>query len=101
MNVQVTRWVPETEIRPHLQLYQVPLPAHGTHTVMDVLDYIYEKLDGTLSYYRHSVCNQGICGRCAVRVNGKVRLACTCRVWEESLEFGPKHENVVKDLVVR
>lgn len=34
-------------------------------------------------------------------MNGKVRLACTCRVWEESLEFGPKNENVVKDLVVR
>ena len=65
MNVQVTRWDPETDSRPHLQLYQVPLPADGTHTVMDVLDYIYEKLDGTLSYYRHSVCNQGICGRCA------------------------------------
>ena len=49
MNVQVTRWDPETDSRPHLQLYQVPLPADGTHTVMDVLDYIYEKLDGTLS----------------------------------------------------
>ena len=51
--------------------YEVPLPADGSCSVMDVLDYIYEHLDGTLAYYRHSVCNQGICGRCGVRANGK------------------------------
>ena len=79
--------------------YEVPLPADGSCSVIDVLDYIYEHLDGTLAYYRHSVCNQGICGRCGVRANGKNGLACVTRVWGEELLLEPKNNKVVKDLV--
>lgn len=84
---------------PHYDVYDVPLPADGTCSVMDVLDYIYEKLDGTLSYYRHSVCNQGICGRCGVKTNGKNGLACVTKVVDENLVLEPKNDKVVKDLV--
>lgn len=80
-------------------VYDVPLRADGTCSVMDVLDYIYENLDGTLSYYRHSVCNQGICGRCGVKANGKVGLACVTRVVDEELYLEPKNDRIVKDLV--
>ena len=47
----------------------------------------------------HSVCNQGICGRCGVRANGKNGLACVTRVWGEELLLEPKNNKVVKDLV--
>lgn len=80
-------------------VYDVPLPADGSCSVMDVLDYIYEHLDGTLSYYRHSVCNQGICGRCGVKTNGKNGLACVTKVTEEELLLEPKNNKLVKDLV--
>lgn len=80
-------------------IFDVPLPADGTCSVMDVLDYIYENLDGTLSYYRHSVCNQGICGRCGVKINGKTSLACVTKVMEEELLLEPKNDRIVKDLV--
>lgn len=83
------------------QRYRVPYPADGSYTVMDVLDYIREHLDGSLAYYRHSVCGQGICGRCALRVNGAVKLACTCRVETETLTLEPKSRDVVKDLVTK
>ena len=101
MEVIVRRICPETDAAPHEQTYSVPLPGDGSHTAMDVLDYIHAHLDGTLSYYRHSVCNQGICGRCAARINGKVRLACTCRVYGDALRLEPRNEQVVKDLVVK
>lgn len=79
--------------------YDVPLPADGSCSVMDVLDYIYEHLDGTLSYYRHSVCNQGICGRCGVKTNGRNGLACVTRVVTQELLLEPKNDRIVKDLV--
>ncbi len=80
--------------------YEVPVQA-GT-TVMDILDYIYENLDGSLAYYRHSRCNQGICGRCAVKLDGKTVLACTAVVDTEkdSITLSPAGKDVVRDLVV-
>lgn len=84
---------------PRYDSYEVPLPADGSCSVMDVLDYIYENLDGTLSYYRHSVCNQGICGRCGVKTNGKNGLACVTKVLCDELVLEPKNNKPVKDLV--
>lgn len=83
----------------HYDVYDVPLPTDGSCSVMDVLDYIYEHLDGTLSFYRHSVCSQGICGRCGVKANGKNGLACVTCVVEEELLLEPKNDRIVKDLV--
>lgn len=97
MKVKVYRGSDSTSAR--YDLYDVPLPADGTCSVMDVLDYIYEHLDGTLSYYRHSVCNQGICGRCGVKANGKNGLACVTKVVCEELLLEPRNDRVVKDLV--
>lgn len=100
MTVKILRFTPETGER-RQDSYQVPYPADGSYTVMDVLDYIRQHLDGTLAYYRHSVCNQGICGRCAAKVNGAVKLTCTCRVETDELSLEPKNTQVVKDLVTK
>lgn len=98
MEVKILRYTPETGERRY-DRYDVPYTPEDGYTVMDVLDYIRERLDGTLSYYRHSVCNQGVCGRCAVKVNGAVTLACTCRAESDRLVLEPKNSHVVKDLV--
>lgn len=84
------------------QTYEVP-SSDKPVTVMDVLDYIYLKLDHTLAYYRHSSCNQGVCGRCGVKLNGKTVLACGAIVepGTEKICLSPAHGNVVRDLVVR
>lgn len=81
--------------------YEVPLLSE-TMTVMDVLDYIYHNLDHNLSYYRHSSCNQAICGRCLVRMNGRSVLACATRVGSVTgtIKLSPASGKVVKDLVV-
>lgn len=82
--------------------YEVPLDGK-TVTVMDILDDIYERLDHTLAYYRHSSCNQGICGRCLVKANGKNVLACTAQIGPETpyLLLEPARKDaVVRDLVI-
>ena len=75
-------------------------PADGTWTIMDVLDYIALHLDPSLAYYKHSACNQGICARCMLKVNGKTALACTCRPEGDDLSLEPRAGSVVRDLVV-
>ncbi|MDR2210549.1 MAG: hypothetical protein LBO65_03660 [Spirochaetaceae bacterium] len=83
-----------------VQSYDVP-DNDGTITVMQALDYIHERLDHTLAYYRHSACCQGICGRCVVKVNGKSALACTEKVEPgvERLLLEPAGKKIVRDLV--
>lgn len=72
-------------------------------TVMDLLRYLSKNVDPTLGYYSHSVCNHGICKRCAVCVNGKTVLACTAAVADyERLHLSPAGQRQpVRDLVVR
>jgi succinate dehydrogenase/fumarate reductase-like Fe-S protein len=84
-----------------VQSYEVP-GSNRTINVMQVLDYIYEKLDHSLAYYRHSACCQGICGRCVVKVDGKNTLACTAKVEPdaEKVLLEPAGKNVIRDLVI-
>ncbi len=72
-------------------------------SVMDVLDTIHARLDPSLSYYSHSACLHGICGRCFVKVNGKTVLACETRLPDDGdVVIGPAGKGrVVKDLVTR
>ena len=80
--------------------YELPDDS-GAATVMQALDYIYENLDHSLAYFKHSACCQGICGRCVVKVNGKTVLACTERLNPEvsSLLLEPVGKRVIRDLV--
>ena len=82
-----------------IDLFQVPA-VENQWTVMDVLDYIALNLDPSLGYYRHSVCNQGVCGRCGVKVNGRPVLACTSKVQGEDILLEPLKNRVIRDLLV-
>ncbi len=81
--------------------YEVAVSNNDT-TVMDILDHIYQNLDQTLAYYKHSTCNQGICGRCGVKLNGKNVLACTAKVDStlDTITLEPRSTKIVRDLVV-
>ena len=68
-------------------------------SVMDALDYIYENVDGSLAYYDHAACNQGICRRCLARINGEAALMCQTPVCGDAeLAPLPSHE-IERDLV--
>ncbi|MDR3139864.1 MAG: hypothetical protein LBT95_09390 [Treponema sp.] len=81
--------------------YDVP-DREYTVTVMQVLDYIYEELDHSLAYFRHSACCQGVCARCVVKANGKSILACVEKLepGTRALNLEPAGNRVVRDLVI-
>ncbi len=54
------------------------LPVRPEDSVLDVLDRIRVEKDPTL-VYRHS-CHHSSCGTCAMRINGRERLACITRM---------------------
>lgn len=83
------------------QTYQVP--RLESQTVLDVVTYIQRELDPTLSY--RFACRVGVCGSCAMTVNGKARWTCrthVSRVAENgNLTLNPlRNLPVIKDLVV-
>src|SRR3954454_5781395 len=80
--------------------YEVPrLPAQ---TVLDVVTYIQRRLDPTLAY--RFACRVGMCGSCAMTVNGKARWTCRTHVevvaGDSELEIAPlSNLPVIRDLV--
>ncbi len=72
ITLQVARYRPEEEAAPTFQEYDVPCPKEWV--VLDGLNYVKDRLDGTLSY-RWS-CRMGICGSCGMTVNGEPKLTC-------------------------
>lgn len=100
ITLTVTRYRPEEETEPTLQSYEVPF--HKDWVVLDALNYIKDKLDGSLSY-RWS-CRMGVCGSCGMMVNGEPKLSCATFLSDympgpvrvEPLRYFP----VVRDLVI-
>ena len=84
------------------QTFQVPRRAH--QTVLDVVTEIQRDQDATLSY--RFACRVGMCGSCAMVVNGRPRWTCRTRVSETvaadgKLQLEPlRNFTVVKDLTV-
>ena len=68
-------------------------------SAMDVLDYIYQNLDGTLAYYDHAGCALGICARCTCKINGKAGLTCQVSVSGDVTLDPISPARVQKDLV--
>jgi fumarate reductase iron-sulfur subunit len=82
------------------QEFQVP--REPSQTVLDVVTYIQRKLDPTLAY--RYACRVGMCGSCAMTVNGVPRWTCRTHVDKvvrnETLEVGPlRNLPVIRDLV--
>src|SRR6476660_5399309 len=100
ITLQVARYRPDTESAPTMQEYEVPL--HEEWAVLDGLNYIKDRLDGTLSF-RWS-CRMGNCGSCGMTVNGNPAL--TCGTFLHDFAPGPVRVEplanfpVIRDLVV-
>src|SRR5258708_4226107 len=72
IKLEVSRYSPETDAAPHFQSFEVPFRRDWV--VLDALNYIKDKQDGSLTY-RWS-CRMGICGSCGMLVNGEPNLTC-------------------------
>ncbi len=64
IKLEVSRYSPETDAAPHFQSFEVPFRRDWV--VLDALNYIKDKQDGSLTY-RWS-CRMGICGSCGMLV---------------------------------
>jgi succinate dehydrogenase/fumarate reductase-like Fe-S protein len=78
-----------------LQEYEVPF--NPGWTVLDVLNYIYRELDGTLGYRFH--CRSGVCVGCLIELNGNNILACKCLMEREMTIRPPQGKRCVRDLI--
>ena len=54
------------------------VPRHASQTVLDVVTYVQRSLDPTLAY--RYACRVGMCGSCAMTVNGVPRWTCRTHV---------------------
>jgi succinate dehydrogenase / fumarate reductase iron-sulfur subunit len=72
ITLKLFRYNPETDTKPHYDTYK--LEVEPTDRVLDLLERIKGYEDGTLSFRR--TCAHGVCGSCAMRVNGENKLAC-------------------------
>ncbi len=78
------------------------VPREESQTVLDVVTYVQRRLDPSLAY--RFACRVGMCGSCAMTVNGVSRWTCRTHVAkvaaDDRLEIAPLHNlPVVRDLV--
>ena len=65
--------------------------------VLDGLIHIKNNLDRTLGFRRS--CREGICGSCAMNINGKNTLACLCPIEEKIVIYPLPHMPIIRDLI--
>ena len=95
----IYRWNPDSISKPFMQDYQVDVNSCGP-MMLDVLLKIKDEQDSTLSLRRS--CREGICGSCAMNIDGTNGLACLTKVEKDKPQKVTPlpHMFVVKDLVV-
>jgi fumarate reductase iron-sulfur subunit len=100
ITLQVARYQPDSDGAPRMQEYEIPFRSDWA--VLDGLNYVKDRIDGTLSF-RWS-CRMGICGSCGMTVNGDPTL--TCGAFLTDYAPGPVRVEplanfpVIRDLVV-
>ena len=97
---RIYRWNPDDGKNPRLDTYHVDTKDCGP-MILDGLIWIKNNVDPTLTFRRS--CREGVCGSCAMNIDGQNTLACTRSM--DEVKSGPikinplPHQPVVKDLV--
>ncbi|UCG36328.1 MAG: 4Fe-4S dicluster domain-containing protein [Candidatus Bathyarchaeota archaeon] len=99
VELKIQRFDPKKN-KHYVSVYKVPI-SKGM-TLLEAFIYIKDNYDETLTF--RSSCRMGICGSCAVMVNGKPMLACYTQVLHlntDSAKIEPlQNMPLIKDLVV-
>jgi len=96
---KVYRWSPDEEKNPTVDSYEVDTGDCGP-MVLDALIKIKNEIDSTLTFRRS--CREGVCGSCAMNIDGTNTLACTKYIDEVDGDvaiYPLPHMPVIKDLV--
>ena len=97
--LSIYRWSPDDDANPRLDSFTIDLDACGP-MVLDALIKIKGEIDPSLTFRRS--CREGICGSCAMNIDGTNTLACLKPMGEirGTIKITPlPHMPVVKDLV--
>ena len=95
----VFRYRSEVDKKPKMTRYAVDVNNCGT-MVLDALFQIKNDIDPTFAFRRS--CREGICGSCAMNINGENGLACLTKIPKDSKVATIRplpHMYVIKDLV--
>lgn len=93
---EIYRW--NGEKKPYIQVFKID--TSDTPMVLDSLLKIKNTIDPSLTFRRS--CREGICGSCAMNINGTNTLACLCtmdKVGNKVRIYPLPHQPVIKDLV--
>ncbi|MDR3515975.1 MAG: succinate dehydrogenase iron-sulfur subunit [Azospirillaceae bacterium] len=96
---KIYRWNPEDGQTPRVDSYEIDLDKCGP-MVLDALIHIKNDIDSTLTFRRS--CREGICGSCAMNIDGTNTLACLKPIDDVAGDvkiYPLPHMKVVKDLV--
>ena len=96
---RIYRYNPEFSSKPYHDTFKIKLDECGP-MVLDALIKIKKDIDSTLTFRRS--CREGICGSCAMNIDGKNNLACLSHISNDDKEIiiNPlPHMYVIKDLV--
>jgi succinate dehydrogenase / fumarate reductase iron-sulfur subunit len=98
--VNIYRWSGQEGAPPQIDRFEIDVAKVGT-MVLDILNKIKAEIDPSLTFRKS--CREGVCGSCAMNVDGVNTLACQKHIEECSDEiniYPLPHMKVVKDLVV-
>ena len=98
-NFRVYRWSPDDEKNPRVDTYEVDMDNCGP-MVLDAVMKIKSDIDPSLTFRRS--CREGICGSCAMNIDGTNTLACTKPIKDcknDVAIYPLPHMPVIKDLV--
>ena len=93
------RYDPDTGANPRVDTYHIDLDACGP-MVLDALLKIKNEIDSTVTFRRS--CREGICGSCAMNIDGTNTLACLKPIEDikgDAAIYPLPHMPVIKDLV--
>ena len=97
--VNIYRWNPNDSKNPRIDTYEVDMDNCGSK-VLDILNKIKNEIDPSLTYRRS--CAHGVCGSCAMNIDGVNTLSCTKSYDEIDGEiniYPLPHLKVIKDLI--
>jgi len=97
--LKIYRWDPDKTENPRLDTYEIDQKKCGP-MVLDALMKIKDEIDPTLTFRRS--CREGVCGSCAMNIDGINTLACLKPINEvkDEIKIYPlPHMKIVKDLV--
>ena len=93
MIINIKRFNKEKSLKESIDTFEV----ENTNLLKALIE-IKTKKDNSLTF--RCGCKSGVCGSCAIRVNGVEKLACKTYISQNDLIEALKNSNILKDLVV-